>query len=126
MTTNNPVIQNDLGMVFLVKETTRRQSNTTGRLWQSRPHTREAMQTSGMSLMRSGQFDMAGKELESAVRLNPRIAIAQADLGLLLASRGDYGGAAQHLLEALRVAPANAINESNLCGVLARANRAQP
>jgi tetratricopeptide (TPR) repeat protein len=59
----------------------------------------------------------------TALRLDPRLAIAHANLAIALAHGGDAAGAIDELLAALRLDPSNASWEYNAGLLLARSGR---
>ena len=72
-------------------------------------------------LMRRGRVDEAIKHSEEALRIRPRDANAQNNLGLALLQTGDTRGAAMHLTKALEVDPGHMNAEVNLAWILATA-----
>jgi tetratricopeptide (TPR) repeat protein len=59
-----------------------------------------------MALHKTGDLDSERTELEAAVKLDPRYAAAQKELGYLLARGGDAPGAVEHFQMAVQAAPA--------------------
>ena len=77
----------------------------------------------GSELMKSGQWDEARKHLETAVRLDRRLAAPQADLGIVMAAEGDYQEALPRFEESLRLNPEQPEAQNNICGVLLQLGR---
>ena len=77
----------------------------------------------GSELMKLGQWNEARKHLETAVRLDPRLAAPQADLGIVMAAEGDYQEALRRFEGSLRLNPEQPEAQNNMCGVLLQLGR---
>ena len=74
----------------------------------------------GQEALRKGDLIAAQKELERAVRLDPREVAAQAVLGWVLAQEGQADAAVPHLRAALKINPGYVEARLTLAGVLAQ------
>jgi tetratricopeptide (TPR) repeat protein len=72
-----------------------------------------------LALHRSGDAEGERTQLEAAVKLDPKLAAAQRDLGYLLSRCGDSGGAISHFKLAVEAAPEWVEAWINLAGQLA-------
>lgn len=73
----------------------------------------------GLAWGRAGALDAAAAELREAVRLNPRLASARLNLGIVMAQAGDLDGALAQVREAAALEPAY-LTQKNLGILLTR------
>jgi tetratricopeptide (TPR) repeat protein len=72
-----------------------------------------------------GDINTARKELDTAIRLEPKNAIALREMGLILFSTGDYELSRRFFVRAIQVNPADNASQGYLGCALARLNRVE-
>lgn len=76
-----------------------------------------------VALDRAGDLDVERTELEAAVKIDPKLAGAQKQLGYVLSQSGDTAGSIEHFQLAVQAAPGWVEAWINLAGELAEAGR---
>ncbi len=123
VTSNNYIIQNNLGVVMLGEGNSAEALKLYRAALATAPDYAEAHANLAHALMKSGHLDQAQSSLSKALELSPDLPLAQADMGVLLAARGQFEEALNYLSRAVVLAPDDAENESNLCFVLTHLGR---
>ena len=123
VTSNNSVIENNLGVVLARQGKYEEAKALYLRALATDPKYADAHENLGRERLRAGQVPEALKELSEALRLKPGTPETHADLGVALAASGQFAEASQHLEEAARSNPDDATVQSNLCFVLQHLNR---
>jgi tetratricopeptide (TPR) repeat protein len=123
VTSDNSVIQNNLGVVIAGEGNYGEAINLYRAALSTSPDYAEAQANLGHELLRGGKLDEAQASLAKALELNPNMPLPQADMGVLMSARGDFDAARRHIERSLALAPGDADNESNLCFALVHLGR---
>ncbi len=123
VTENNPIIENDLGIVEADEDNSQEASTLFRAAIEHWPEYAEAHANLGQQLLKLGQLDGAESEFVQAIELKPNFPQALSDLGVLMAARGNYQDASRYLTQSLSMVREDAKTQSNLCYVLTALGR---
>jgi protein O-mannosyl-transferase len=123
VTSNNPIIHNNLGFTLARAGKTREALDHYYEALRIDPDYVDAHVNLALALINLGRYPEAIDHYHSALRVNPRQPQVHSNLGVLLFQKGDIPGALASFSEAVRLAPDDAEANNNLGFTLARQGR---